>query len=232
MCLQDVFDRLHIVSEGPRAPVVILDLDSTLVDTGPRHLAILQAFGESHGIDVTSVLRHYRDVPVGWSVDPGLVAAGWPDDRVAAFHRFWSERFFDGRWVGHDRAAPGAVSLVRRIVDAGAIACYLTGRPSPTMGPGTIASLLSLGFPVLRSCTPLHMKPSPHLSDERFKRAALAEIGRLGVVVAAFDNEPAHVNAMKQAFPDAHCVLVGDVRSPDAPAPAPGTLAVPDLHLR
>ena len=232
MPIAAVVDKIIAFGADPPHPVVVLDLDSTLIDTGPRHLAILEAFGSAHDIDVSDVLAYYACRPVGWAVDPGLQACGWPEQRVSAFHAFWAERFFDGAWCRFDQATPGAVALARAVIQSGGIACYLTARPSPTMGIGTVTSLTALGFPLFRARAPLHMKPSPHLSDARFKRAARQEVAALGTVVATFDNEPAHVNAMQEAFPDAAHFLVGDVCSPDAPAPSPGIVALPDLHRR
>jgi hypothetical protein len=55
------------------------------------------------------------------------------------------------------------------------------------------------------------MKPDdPSVGDEDFKRSAHARLASLGRLVAAFDNEPGHVNDFRQTFPEAEVVLVGD----------------------
>ena len=50
------------------------------------------------------------------------------------------------------------------------------------------------------------MNPHAGLDDDGWKALAREELARLGPVVAAFDNEPAHVNAYADAWPDALCV--------------------------
>lgn len=229
--IADVLEAVTARAAGLPRAVVVLDLDSTLIDTGPRHLAILRAYGAATGHDVASVLDWYAQRPVGWGLTPGFEACGWSDADQATFHRFWGERFFDGESCRHDEAVPGAVAFVRRIVEQGGIAYYLTARPAPTMGEATVGTLRALGFPILRGRAVLHLKPSPHLSDHRFKRGALQEPATLGEVVATFENEPAHAHAFQATWPAAMHFLVGSVRSPDAPPPDGGLIAIPDLHV-
>jgi hypothetical protein len=47
------------------------------------------------------------------------------------------------------------------------------------------------------------MKPYPEMSDGDFKREAHEQLKQLGQVIAAFDNEPLHVNDYRRQFPDA-----------------------------
>ena len=212
---------------GPR-PVVVLDLDSTLIHTGARHLAIARAFAAEQG-----ALDHVAGLSAadfGWGVDEPLRARGVDEAFLEALLAYWQPRFFDGAWLVHDQPAPGAVAFVQRLVDADATVVYLTARAAPTMGAATVASLAALGFPLFSVRTLLHMKPSVHLDDGRFKRASIHALRALGPVVATFENEPAHANAFAEAFPDATHVLVGDVHHPKAPAPSPGVLRVPDFQ--
>lgn len=229
--IADVLDAVTSRAQGLPRAVVVLDLDSTLIDTGPRHLAILRAFGDATGHDVAPVLAWYAQRPVGWSVEPGLQAMGWSDAQQRAFQRYWGDRFFDGESCRHDTAAPGAVRFARRIVDAGGIAYYLTARPAPTMGEATVGTLRALGFPILQGRAVLHLKPSAHLADHTFKRGALHEPPTLGEVVATFENEPKHAHAFQATWPAAMHFLVGDVRSPGAPTPDAGLVAIADFHV-
>jgi len=232
-CPHRVLTRLQQPrADGQPTPVVIFDLDSTLIDTSPRHHAILQAFVAEREPSLRQVVDGMAAERIGWSAEPLLSARGAAPDVVSRFHAFWAERFFTGPWCLHDEAAPGAVTFVRRVVELGALAYYLTARPSPTMGAQTVQRLQQLGFPVLRGRCPLHMKPAVAMSDARFKRSALREAASLGEVVATFENEPGHANALREAYPEAHHYLVGDVHSPDAPVPHPGIHQVADFHAR
>lgn len=226
--LRLVTEKIAEHRPGGRAPVVILDLDSTLIDTGARHLAIAKAFAADHA-ELDPVVRDLTPQDFGWDVRDPLREAGVPKPVLDALLAFWSERFFDTDWLHHDLPAPGAVPFVQALADAGAHLAYLTGRPEPTMGPGTRASLKALDFPTGPG-TSLRMKPTVALSDARFKRVAIEEIGALGPVAASFENEPAHANAFSDAFPDAVHVLVGDVHDPRAPAPYGSIHRIPDFR--
>jgi hypothetical protein len=52
------------------------------------------------------------------------------------------------------------------------------------------------------------MKEDALLGDDAWKALACARVERLGRVVAAFDNEPAHVNLYAERWPDALAVHV------------------------
>jgi hypothetical protein len=52
----------------------------------------------------------------------------------------------------------------------------------------------------------LIMKPTFESNDDDFKRLAHARVEALGIVVAAFDNEPTHANDYRRRFPQATVV--------------------------
>lgn len=225
----DVLAGLEAREPGSRAPLVVLDLDSTLIDTAPRHRAILEAFAAAEAPELRALLPHIPPSVIGWSVSDNLQEHGVEPSLVARYEAFWAARFFDGAWCRHDTATEGAVAYVQRVLEAGGVAYYLTARPAPTMGHHTVQRLSALGFPILRGRAVLHMKPSVSLDDGRFKRSALREAAQLGEVVASFENEPAHANALLAAFPTAQHFLVGDVRSPRGPEPDPAVIPIRDF---
>lgn len=125
----------------------------------------------------------------------------------------------------------GAPMYVRDVHDAGAIVVYLTGRDIPGMLVGTVAKLRDEGFPLAVAGTELILKPDEHMHDEAFKRGALPTLGRLGELVAFFDNEPANCNLCKTMFPDCHVVLLETQKVPGAPEPASGVNIVADFRI-
>ncbi len=231
--IKEVLTRVSACAAADELPVVVLDLDSTLFHTGERHLHILRQFAEQGGHGrLGELAAQLTGADFGWGVDGPLRARGFDDATVLAdLMTYWRGWFFRSETVVLDRPAPGAVAFVRSVTEAGGLVYYLTARPAPTMGEGTVQALMSAGFPVLRGRAVLHLKPSEHLSDHRFKGAAITEIRSLrGRVVCTADNEPAHANAFRRAFPVATHLLFGTVRSPGAPAPHSDLVCISDFH--
>ncbi len=220
---------VRAVSRAER-PVVVFDLDSTLIHTGGRHLAILRAFAERRDDPTLKKLARALDPSAfGWTVDEPLRGRVAPAS-IEALLQFWREAFFSGRFLHADRALPGAVEFVRALHRGGAWIYYLTARAADTMGAETLRSLHDLGFPLAEGRAVLHMKPASTDDDHAHKRAALHAIAQLGQVVATFENEPAHANRFVEAFPEAIHVLLRTGCSPDAPAPHPALLQVEDFR--
>lgn len=203
--LLEVLERAQ--AAAPRG-LVIFDLDSTLLDNTPRQARILQEYGRAAGVPALRAARpeHWED----WDLARALANAGLAPDEVARHRaparRFWAERFFTSRYCRLDRPAPGAAEYVRAVAAAGARIAYVTGRPR-RMERGTLEVFGAAGFP-LPDGERVHLLMNPHadLGDDAWKALARAQVDRLGPVVAAFDNEPAHVNAYAQAWPGARCV--------------------------
>ena len=58
------------------------------------------------------------------------------------------------------------------------------------------------------------MKPTLAEDDDAFKDRTYATLRAAGTVIAAFDNEPAHINGYREAFPDADSVHLATDHSP------------------
>ncbi|HEY8087571.1 MAG TPA: HAD family hydrolase [Polyangiaceae bacterium] len=218
-----------------RTPVVVFDLDGTLLDNRPRTLAILREFAArcvDRDPDVARRLQHARLHDLEYLLSDSLVRLGvHRADLTAELQAFWRDRFFSDAYLGHDVPLPGAVAYARACHDAGAVVVYLTGRDLPLMGPGTLASLRDLGFPVAVPATELVLKPDAAMPDEAFKRLTAPELARVGHVVAAFDNEPANCNVVLAHYPDAHVVYVDTQHLPGAPDLEPSVQVVRDFLL-
>lgn len=198
---------------GPKG-LVIFDLDSTLLDNRPRQALILREYGTASGIKELTACQpeHFT----GWSLRPPMLACGLPEPRVLVLEqearRFWKERFFTSEYCTHDIALPGAVEYVHKVLGTGAQVVYCTGRHLP-MRDGTLACFRREGFPLpaeLGGDGPknvhLLMKPTFDQHDDAWKVLARAQIQALGEPIAAFDNEPTHINTHQESFPEALCV--------------------------
>jgi beta-phosphoglucomutase-like phosphatase (HAD superfamily) len=215
-------------------PVVVFDLDGTLLDNRPRTLAILREFAVRH---------RDRDPELAARLDRAYVhdleyllsdslerLAVHRNDLAAEVQTFWRERFFADSHLLHDVPLPGAIDFARACHDAGAAIVYLTGRDLPLMGLGTFASLRDLGFPIGVPATELVLKPDASMPDEAFKRLMAPELARVGHVIAAFDNEPANCNVVLAHHPDAQVVFVDTQHMPGAPALAAGVETIRDFR--
>ncbi|MFO0581461.1 MAG: hypothetical protein U0229_04235 [Anaeromyxobacter sp.] len=192
---------------GTPGAVVVFDLDSTLLDNRPRQARIVRDYASLAGVPALLDARpeHWQ----GWDLAVALSNAGLGPAGLEAHlgpaRAFWRERFFTSAYCRLDAPIPGAPAFVAALARARAHVAYVTGRHRG-MREGTVDCLARHGFPLPGDRVELLMKPDPELGDDAWKDAACAEVERLGEVVAAFDNEPAHVNLYARAFPDALAV--------------------------
>jgi beta-phosphoglucomutase-like phosphatase (HAD superfamily) len=235
LVLKAILRRCH-AEKARRTPVVVFDLDGTLVDNRPRTLAILREFAAQHrdrDADVAQRLENAGLSDLSYLLTDSLERLGiHRTDLVAELEAFWRDRFFADPHLSHDVALSGARDFAHACYAAGAVLVYLTGRDLPLMGTGTFQSLRDLGFPIGVAGTELVLKPDAAMPDEAFKRLTAPELARVGHVVAAFDNEPANCNVFVAHYPDAHVVYVDTQHMPGAPALEPGVHVVHDFRVK
>jgi hypothetical protein len=231
-----LFDRI-VDRCRPRAgepvPVVVFDLDGTLMDNRPRTALILRELAaelraEAHS--AAELLAAAEPERLAYLLAESLKQLGLEHPEVLTRAEvFWRERFFSDAYLKHDVAIAGAVEFARRCYDAGAVLVYFTGRDLPYMSLGSFQSLRDLGFPIGVVGTELVLKPDAKIPDEAFKREEGPKIARIGKIVAAFDNEPGNCNAFLEMVPDAEVVFVDTQHLPGAPPLAPRVSVVPDF---
>lgn len=206
-------------AKGP--PVLVLDLDGTLMDNRPRTCAILHDLGrkwkDSHP-EAAQALLTCTPERLAYLLSDTLRRLRVADPAlVGEATEYWRQRFFADDDLRHDVALDGSVHFVRDCWARGATVVYLTGRDLPMMGLGTFASLRTLGFPIGVAGVEIILKPDAQMADEAFKRMVAPTLARVGHVVASFDNEPANCNLFKEAYPDADIVFVDTQHVPGAP---------------
>jgi hypothetical protein len=212
---------LTAVAEAPAPKVVLFDLDSTVFDNRPRQVHILREFGLTH--DMPELFHLDRTHFIDWDLVAPLVRLGIPCEKAQALapdiKHFWRERFFTSPYCLYDVALPHAPHYVRAIHARGAHVVYLTGRHEP-MRDGSAESLRRFDFPVPGAeRVTLLMKPTIDMPDTEYKKSAYDAVRKIGRVIAGFDNEPAHANALKEGFPEAMIVWLKTDRSPATDAP-------------
>lgn len=214
--------------EGP--PVIVFDLDGTLMDNRPRVVRIFRELAEVWAAaqpGASAKVRAATDDDITYGVVENLKHLGVADEALhAEAFGFWKDRFFRDEYLRYDVAWPGAVSFVRGCYEAGASIVYLTGRDLPAMALGTFASLRDLGFPIGVVNTSLVLKPDFDTPDVTFKRGVAPAFGKVGRVIAAFDNEPGNNNLFLEFHPHARSILVDSHHAPDPPALDPNASVI------
>lgn len=207
---------------------VVFDLDSTLLNNRPRNAAIMREFGvsENNPMLTNATADHFPD----WSSRNSFHLLGMNESNIESllprYEEFWSQRFFTSEYCQYDIAVPGAVEFVSAVAENGGQVSYLTGRHE-AMRAGSVKSLADLGFPKpvthasmsvatmsravengnsVDDVVELIMKPEFSELDDGYKERALENLRSGKRLIAAFDNEPAHINSYRQAFPEALCV--------------------------
>jgi OPA family glycerol-3-phosphate transporter-like MFS transporter len=200
---------LEVARAAGSKGVVAFDLDSTLFDNRPRQAAIVRDWARTKGgyPELEKVEANHLD---GWDLRVAMVNAGLARDKAEQIFpeakAYWRDRFFTSEWCKLDVSIPGAVAFVAALAETGVQIAYVTGRHEP-MRAGTVECLGKEGFPAPDGKgVHLVMKPTLEEEDDAFKKRAYEQLREKGRVVAAFDNEPIHVNGYKTAFPEAHVV--------------------------
>ncbi|MBI4211703.1 MAG: HAD family hydrolase [Deltaproteobacteria bacterium] len=208
---------INDVKKTGRNAIVVFQLDSTLVDTRPRTIHILQEFGSTH--DLPSAYRLQPDDLEHRSIEAILKKVGLnkkeTEKTIEPLKSFWKERYFTNDYLRFDVALPGAVAYVKKIIQAGASVVYVTER-SESVREGTERTLTQFGFPMRRAH--LLMKPEEFQgkkdADIKFKKYAVSLIRPMGKVVAVFENEPAHANQYRALLKDTTVIFVDTDHSP------------------
>jgi hypothetical protein len=203
--LAEVVDRAA-AAVGPA--LIAFDLDSTVLDNRPRQAFILREYGAAHG--VPAFTRCQAAHWTSWDARAAMAAAGATPEEIERHHAsyldYWRTRFFTSAYCAIDVPVPGAAAYLGALAGSGAALFYVTGRHEG-MRAGTVESFDRAGFPRPDGAgVQLLMKPTEELSDDDFKAEAFAVLRQGGAVLAAFDNEPTHINAYHGAFPGARCV--------------------------
>ncbi len=198
-------------------PIVLLDIDLTLLDNRERTRHILRdylmASARSESAKV-SALQELERRQIVYSIQENMAALGVEGDEFRQSGLpFWMERFFSDRYARFDVPYPGAPAACQRMRAEGAVVVYLTGRYVDTQATGTVDSLRHYGFPIAEMGTQLVMKTSRSESDTDYKRRATSELRGYGEVVAAVDNEPGHCNTMASLLPSARVAWMDTMHS-------------------
>ena len=217
--LEKILERVHSVKQTGDNPLVVLDLDGTLFDNGPRTWRLVaEALEEGGYTEARERLNGVSDRMLPYLVTDFLAEAGITDEStVASVTKYWFERFFTDEYQKLDLPLEGSIDFVKALYEAGATMVYLTGRDVPGMLVGCTDALRAGGYPVGLERTMMILKPDFETKDLVFKTEAADFISKTGTVVAAFDNEPGNCNLFLEKWPNAYSVLLDTTCAPNPP---------------
>lgn len=217
---------------GPKA-VLAFDLDSTVFDNRPRQARIVREYGLDRNVAELTRCRP-EDFTSGWDMRAALVRCGLKGSEADRIYpdvkRYWQDRFFTSAYCVDDDAIEGAAAYTHAVVKTGAVLAYVTGRHEE-MRQGTVIAMRRCGMVLPEENVHLIMKPHSAMGDDEFKREAHLQLGKLGTVIAAFDNEPTHANDYRKNFPAA---LVIHLATDHSGRPVPlldGIVSVPHFGI-
>lgn len=204
----DWHTKLELVLERARGAkgqgVLVFDLDSTVFDNRPRQARIIREYGAQKGLEVLKRCQAFHFTN-GWDLKHACVSTGLPEAEADSIFRdlknFWGARFFTSPYCRDDIEIVGAPRYLNACVATGARVVYVTGRHEE-MRAGSIEAMARCGMPVPGGQVSLMMKPTLRENDDAYKRVAHQLLHELGTVIAAFDNEPTHVNDYATGFPE------------------------------
>lgn len=227
-----IVERSH-AKKGEPVPVVVFDLDGTLMDNRPRTATILHELGAELRAEAHTAAELFASVKadnISYMLKDSLKNLGIePSELHERAEAFWRQRFFTDSYLRHDLAIAGAVDFAKACYNAGATLVYFTGRDLPLMSLGSFQSLRDLGFPIGVVGTELVCKPDAKIPDEHYKKEEGPKMARIGKVIATFDNEPGNCNAFLAMFPDADNVFIDTQHLPGAPPLADKVFIAPDF---
>lgn len=163
----------------PDRPVVLFDLDGTLVDTNYLHTVAWHEALHEAGHDVPAAWIHHR---IGMGGDQLLDELIGPGDHEAITDG-WRRRFRAAR--GGAPALPGAASLLRAVAGSGALVVIASSSEQDDLD--ALLALLDVGDVIAAATSSKDVdaaKPAPEVFE-----AALASVGgRPGAAIAVGDS--------------------------------------------
>ncbi len=194
------------LKSGPRG-LLVFDLDSTVFDNRPRQARILREFGHARHLAPLTQCQPWH-FSSGWDLRGATNACGLApaqsEEIYADLKAFWQERFFTSDYCRTDIEVVGAPRYLHALDYAKSRVIYVTGRHEG-MREGTEACLerCRMPMPSHGGQVQLLMKPELMADDDAFKREAHEQLKSMGTVLAAFDNEPTHINDYAVKFENA-----------------------------
>ncbi len=201
--------------------MAVFDLDSTLIEVGPRMTHILRDFAKvkqhlSKYPKECRVLERYSHHQQDWGIEQVLERVGLVSSSFDFFKdlmRFWRSKFFSNDYLHFDEPLPGAIEFLNELSTMGTHISYLTARESLSMRDGTIATLEKHRFPLTEKNQNVFLKETNEKHDHEFKRDVIKEMLESYGSIWFFENEPINLRIVRETLPQVRLVYINTVHS-------------------
>src|SRR5574341_1132518 len=233
--IAEIRGRVASARAAGETPLVVFDLDDTLVDTAPRTRAILvealRSPSAPAGVDQASEQLDYvclaeYSTDIAATLDRGDFRPNIRRHLLEAWSRYGATECHLDRAV----PLPGAATFVAELRTRGATIVYLTNRNGRRLREGTLRALDARGFPVVRDGALVVMQPGDGEDSLSWKEEEAEKLPQRGTVVATFENEPPNAAMYRRLFPEAVGVLVVTRHRPNPPPVPQGTRCILDYR--
>lgn len=204
-------------------PVVISDLDETLIDsTTRRFFSFKKAMRERCGTDrIEATCR----ISAGLNLEEFLALPNRYDqnqlfDHVGLSNPIWSQAiqkrmidiYLSGEFMDLDQSVPGATEFIQALKNAGASFFYISSRFIDTQTQGTLHSLEDIGMLAPGESEQVILR-ARGMNSIDFKKQSFEKIKQWtkdhqGTIKLVMENEPENMNAMTALFPEASAVFI------------------------
>lgn len=217
---EQFFNSIRLAQSKGQKPLVVIDIDSTLVHVHTRNQMILRTFFEieDHKTRFPSLAQKVSKLeflPNEWGLSDTLKKGGLealPDSLMVKVNDYWVENFFSNLFLGHDVLVDGAVEFVKELHARRVDVLYLTGRDEARMGEGTRTTFANWGFP-LNEHAKLSLKLDTDVTDENYKQSVLSEYVQQFQPIWFFENEPLNLQMAADHFPQIQLVQLDTTHS-------------------
>ena len=213
-----IFDKIKEYKTRGLKPLVVFDLDDTLIDCRYRKRFVLREFCalESSQKSWPEYCQKVLDANLEdyeYKVSDFLKNLNISNSKfLKEMEAYWLSKYFTNEYLAADEFFPNAIASLEKMRSLGATIKYFTGRDAPGMREGTIKKLNEHGL-----ADELTMKPDKETSDVSFKTDYFALVTEGFDLVCFFENELKNLHPFVEKYPDALFVWLDTLHSPNQP---------------
>ena len=216
--LELVYIKIQDFIKKGLKPLVVFDLDDTLIDCRYRKRFVLREFcsldtaqqdwAEECKKVISARLEDYE-----YRVADFLKKLSIENEAfIKAIEKYWFSKYFTNDYLAADEFFPSAIKSLEKMRSLGAEISYFTGRDEPGMKRGTIKKLEEHGLN-----DKLFMKPSADIPDADYKVEYFKKVTKGYDLVCFFENELRNLNPFVDQYPDSLFVWLDTLHSPNQP---------------
>ncbi len=216
--LELVYKRIEDSKNKGLKPLVVFDLDDTLIDCRYRKRFVLREFcalelnqkaWKDECDKVLSAKLESYEYRVADFLDNLSI------DNIefkSALEKYWLSKYFTNTYLAADEFFPGAIRSLEKMRSLGAEIRYFTGRDEPGMKEGTVKKLNEHGLN-----DKLFMKPKADIADDEYKVVFFKKVLEDFDLVCFFENELRNLNPFVDQYPNSLFVWLDTLHSPNQP---------------